>query len=79
MKSDLLFNNLISDEWLNHVEASSYLKVSEGELRNMVSRGEVPYYKLGRRNRYRLSELKELLLSNRQGGYAYDDKETRGW
>lgn len=67
-----LFNNRIFDEWLTHKGASQYLKVSEGELRNMVSRGELPYYKLGRRNRYRLSELKEILLATRLGGYKWE-------
>jgi len=78
IQNNLLFNNRISDEWLNHKEASSYLKVSEGELRNMASRGEVTYYKLGRRNRYRISELEEILLANPRGGYAYDDKRIKG-
>ena len=75
MSEKMLFNNLIMEEWLSHTEASQYLKVSEGSLRNMTSRGEVIYSKLGGRNRYELSELRKLLLSNKQGGYKWELKD----
>lgn len=61
-----------SDErFLTTDEAALYLGVTVGTVRNMVSRGELPYYKLGRRNRYKLSELKNLLQSNKRGGFRY--------
>lgn len=57
-----------SREWLTTGEAADYLGLSVGALRNMTSNGKIPFYKLGtRRNRYRLSELRELLLSQRRG------------
>ena len=39
--------------WLDSKEAAQFLMVSVPMLRNMVSNGQVPHYKLGRRNRYR--------------------------
>jgi excisionase family DNA binding protein len=53
--------------WLNTEQAADYLGVSVGSLRNMTSNGQIPYYKLGRRNRYRLPDLHELLLSEKRG------------
>jgi len=56
--------------WLTTEQAAAYLGISSGTLRNMTSNGQVPYYKLGpRRNRYRMCELNELLLSQKRGGF----------
>ena len=55
------------DEWLTTEQAARYLGVSAASLRNMTSNGQIPYYKLGKRNRYRLPELRELLLLTRKG------------
>ena len=55
------------DEWLTTDQAARYLGVSPAVLRNMTSNGQIPYYKLGKRNRYRLPELRELLLLTRKG------------
>ncbi len=52
--------------WLDSREAAQFLKVSVPMLRNMTSNGEIPYYKLGRRNRYRQDEIEELLLQNKR-------------
>jgi excisionase family DNA binding protein len=52
--------------WLNTAEAAEYLSTSKGQLLNLVSRGEIPYYKLGRSNRYLKEELDKLLLSTRR-------------
>ena len=52
--------------WLNTAEAAEYLSISKGQLLNLVSRGEIPYYKLGRSNRYLKKELDEILLSTRR-------------
>ena len=56
-------------EWLTTEQAAYYLQVSVPTLRNDSSNGKVPYYKYGKRNRYRLSELRQLLLSNKRGGF----------
>lgn len=59
--------SLTTEEWLDSVEAAAYLKVSLGALRNMTSNGQVPFYKMGNRNRYRIEELRQLLLSQKRG------------
>lgn len=54
-------------EWLDSLEAARLLRLSVGALRNMTSNGQIPFYKLGNRNRYRKDELESLLLSQRKG------------
>lgn len=55
------------NEWLTTREAAEYLRIPYGSLKNMTSNGEVPHYKLGRRNRYWLPDLRKLLLSEKRG------------
>lgn len=54
-------------KWLTSKEAATYLNISIARLRNMSSNGQIPYYKLGRSNRYSLEELNLLLQSGRRG------------
>ena len=54
-------------EWLDSRGAADYLGMSEGALRNMTSNGQIPYYKLGCRNRYRVTDLRALLLAQKRG------------
>lgn len=54
-------------EVLDSQEAALFLKVSVPTLRNMCSNGQVPYFKLGKRNRFRRQDLEALLLKNRRG------------
>lgn len=60
-------NCSLTTEWMDIVEAAYFLRVSVPTLRNMTSNGQVPFYKLGRRNRFRKSELEELLLQTKRG------------
>jgi excisionase family DNA binding protein len=55
------------DQWLTTEEAAKYLRINGATLRNLTSNGRVPYYKLGRLNRYLRSELKRLLLAHSKG------------
>lgn len=58
-----------SCEWLTTREAAQHLRIDEYTLRNVVSAGNVPYYKFGRRLRFLKSELNQYLLRNRRGGF----------
>jgi excisionase family DNA binding protein len=57
----------LTTEWMDTAAASRYLAVSPASLRNMVSQGKIPYYKLGRCNRYRISDLENLVLKTKRG------------
>lgn len=54
-------------EVLTSKEAADFLRISHSRLLNLVSNGKIPYYKLGRSNRYLLSELRGLLMSEPKG------------
>ncbi len=58
---------VFDNEWLTTKEAAEYLRIPIGSLKNMTSNGQVLYYKLGRRNRYWLPDLRKLLLSEKRG------------
>jgi excisionase family DNA binding protein len=75
-KGDSIFENgiesesvIAEDAWLDTAQAALFLKVSKKSLLNMTSNGEIPFSKLGRRNRYLKSDLHGLLLANRRGGF----------
>lgn len=54
-------------KWMNSKEAAEYMRISTASLRNMVSNGKLPFYKLGRRLRFIESELKNAILSQKFG------------
>ena len=60
--------SLKNREWLTAVEAADYLRVSLGSLRNLTCTNKIPSYKLGKRVRYRVCDLREHLLANKRGG-----------
>lgn len=64
-------SSLTGEYWLNTEEAANYLRLSVAELRNKTSNGKIPFYKLGRSNRYLKSELDALLLKNKRGQYEH--------
>ena len=64
-------------KWLTTEEAAAFLKIDKGTLLNFVSNGMVPYYKLGRRNRYLRSELDNLLRSKPKGERLWESNRMR--
>lgn len=64
----------VEKEWMSSEEAAAYLRISTSTLRNLTSGGKIPFHKLVRRNRYRTSELRDLLLNSRKGGFQYGNQ-----
>lgn len=58
--------------WMTTEQVAIYLGTSVGQIRNLVSRGLIPYYKLGRSNRYRRSDLDCLIEKQKRGGYQWE-------
>lgn len=58
--------------WLDSREAASYLRLSVNSLRIRVMRGQIPAYRLGKRLRFKRSELKCLVENSLKGG-SYDN------
>jgi excisionase family DNA binding protein len=56
-----LFDKL---KWMNSEEAASYIRVSAGQLRNMVWRGQLKAYRLGKnRLRFLRADLDRAITS----------------
>ena len=66
-ESDLFFEDQKILEWLTTKETAQYLKISVKVLLNLTSNGKIRYFKFGRRNRFLLSDLNELLLGKPKG------------
>lgn len=56
--SEVLFDKL---KWMSAREAAFYLRVSVGQMRNMVWRGQVKSYKIKNRLRFLRSDLDRLM------------------
>jgi excisionase family DNA binding protein len=57
-------------EWLDSKSAAKYLCISVETLRNLTCNGQIPYYKLGHRNRYRKDEINSILLNTKRGKHG---------
>ena len=62
--------------WFNTEEAADFLKMDESTLLNFVSNGAIPYYKLGRSNRYLKAELEKLLKHKPKGERPWEFRTT---
>lgn len=54
--------------WMTSKEAAFYLRVSVGQLRNMVYRHQVPFYRLENRLRFLRSDLDRVLKPSFENG-----------
>ncbi len=64
LNSKLFFENLEKLKWMNSKEAAFYLRISVGQIRNMVWRGQVKYYRLSNRIRFLKFDLDALMKSS---------------
>lgn len=63
-----IFDNEIRQEWLTVAEAADYLRIPKKALYNMCSSGNIKYYKLGKRSRFHIEDLRLLVRMNPRGG-----------
>ena len=55
----------IRDKWVNLEDIAEYLSVTEDTARTWVREGKLPAYKVGRRYKFKLSEVDEWVRSGR--------------
>ena len=60
MKPEMFFDNLV---WMNSKEAAFYIRVSVGQLRNLVSERKIPHHHFGGRLRFLKTDLDTLMKS----------------
>lgn len=54
------YENQIGGKWYSSKEASAFLSISENALRILVHRDQIPFYKFGRRLRFKAEDLQNL-------------------
>lgn len=69
-------HNYDESDWLNAIEAATYLRIFKkcgrpctARIRNLVNQGRIPFYKPYGRLLFKRSELKRLVESSRKGGF----------
>jgi len=60
-----LFDNSIVCEWLGTEKAAAFLDMTPNALRIMVHREKIKVYRLGRRLRFKLTDLRSALKRKR--------------
>lgn len=63
--AELIFDNSIVCEWFGTEKAAAFLDMTPNALRIMVHRGKVKVYRIGRRLRFKLTDLRVLLQRKR--------------
>jgi excisionase family DNA binding protein len=49
------------EKWVNLEDIADYLSVSNDTIRNWIKGGKLPYYKAGKRYKFKISEVDEWL------------------
>ncbi|MGE0614631.1 MAG: helix-turn-helix domain-containing protein [Bacteriovoracia bacterium] len=58
---------LLHNEWMDAFEVATYMGISYGSVRNMTYRREIPFYRLGRRLRFKTEEIRQHLSMSKVG------------
>lgn len=70
--------NFEGSDWLSAEEAACYLRIFSkngkpcvGRIRNLVSQGQIPFYKPFGRLLFKRSDLVTVIESSRKGGFKW--------
>lgn len=56
----MFYENQIGGKWYCSSQAAAFLSISENALRILVYRDQIPFYKFGRRLRFKAEDLYDL-------------------
>ena len=63
MKND--DTNLQAEKWVNLEDIADHLSVSHDTVRAWIKSGKLPYYKAGKRYKFKISEVDEYVRSGK--------------
>ncbi len=49
--------NQIPEKWVNLEDVADYLSVSKDTIRNWIKSSKIPFYKAGKRYKFKISEI----------------------
>ena len=69
------------EKWVNLEDIADHLSVSTDTVRNWIKSGKIPYYRAGKRYKFRISEVDEWLKSGKMNdeNEGYADREGLSW
>lgn len=53
------------EKWVNLEDIAEHLSVSKDTVRNWIKNGKIPYYKAGKRYKFKISEVDEYVRLGR--------------
>ena len=53
--------NTMPEKWVNLEDIAVYLSMSEDTVRTWIKEGKLPYYRVGKRYKFKISEVDEGL------------------
>ena len=63
------------EKWVNLEDIADHLSVSTDTVRNWIKRGKIPFYRAGKRYKFRISEVDEWLKSGKMND---DNQDSEG-
>ena len=60
--------NTMPEKWVNLEDIAVYLSMSEDTVRTWIKEGKLPYYRVGKRYKFKISEVDEWIRSGRMQG-----------
>lgn len=78
MNDEDRYQRLFDDVLLSKHEVAKFLRVSPSKVYAMMRKGEIPYYKVGRKVLFSLQEIREWLKQFRRGGMPQEEVKEEG-
>lgn len=60
--------NTMPEKWVNLEDIAVYLSMSEDTVRTWIKEGKLPFYRVGKRYKFKISEVDEWIRSGKMQG-----------
>ena len=60
------YESMEVEKWVNLEDIANHLSVSTDTVRNWIKSGKIPFYRAGKRYKFRISEVDEWLKSGKK-------------
>ena len=60
--------NTMPEKWVNLEDIAVYLSMSEDTVRTWIKEGKLPYYRVGKRYKFKISEVDEWIRNRKMQG-----------
>jgi len=60
--------NTMPEKWVNLEDIAVYLSMSEDTVRTWIKEGKLPFYRVGKRYKFKISEVDEWIRTGKMTG-----------